>query len=61
MQNEGNVEGKSNVRSPFGKSVMYGLRVGTENLWKAGCEWQLTDVTYRLVGCASRTAGRLTT
>ena len=32
MQNEGNVEGKSNVRSPFGKSVMYGLRVGIENI-----------------------------
>jgi len=28
MHKEGNVEAKSNVGSPCGKSVMYGLRVG---------------------------------
>jgi len=39
MQKEGKVSFKINVGSPFVKSVMYGLHVGIDNIWKAGCEW----------------------
>ena len=51
MQNEGNFEVKINVR----------VTREIENIWKADRGWQLSNITYKLVGCACRTEGRLST
>jgi len=45
MQSEGNVEGKINVW----------VTREIEIIWITGCEWQLTKVTYKFVGCSCRT------
>ena len=45
MQNEGNVQCKCNVGSPFSKAVIQGvmmkcmLCIRIEIMWKVGCDW----------------------